>query len=161
MKETVGETVFAIGRKSAIEDLERGIVASIAKAKEDHGNAVVFQLDCSCAFSHTSRQAALRHLEERRPHLLTPLGQWLRLPMTHILRTDEGDPLEVATSDGLPQECPSAPLAASLGMGDPEEEFFQAMAREGINPNNFVLKRYMCDLTLIAAPPVAGNFTLN
>ena len=72
--------------------------------------------------------------------------------MTHILRTDEGDPIEIVTLDGLPQGCPSAPWAFSLAIGDPEEEFFQAMARAGINPNNFALQRYMDDMTLAAAP---------
>ena len=105
--------------------------------REEHGEAIVFQLDCSCAFNRTSRQAALRNLEERLPHLLTPIGQWLRLPMTHILRTDEGNPIEIVTADGLPQGCPSAPVAFSLAMGGPEQEFFQAMASKGINPNHF------------------------
>ena len=109
LKETVGETEFATGRTSAIEDLNRGIDAAIEKVREEHGEAIVFQLDCSCAFNRTSRQAALRNLEERLPHLLTPIGQWLRLPMTHILRTDEGNPIEIVTLDGLPQGCPSAP----------------------------------------------------
>ena len=72
--------------------------------------------------------------------------------MTHILRTDEGDPIEIVIADGLPQGCPSAPLAFSLAMGDPEQEFVQAMARNGINPNNFALRSYMGDLALIAAP---------
>ena len=118
-KETVGETEFAIGRRPAIEDLKRDIDAAIDKVQEEHGKAVVSQLDCSCAFNRTSRQAALKNLEERLPHLLTPIGQWLRLPMTHILRTDEGESIEIVTRDGLPQGCPSAPLAFSLAMGDP------------------------------------------
>ena len=42
-------------------------------------------------------------------------------------------------------------------MGDPEEEFFQAMARPGVIPNNFALKRYMGDVTLVAAPREADN----
>ena len=54
--------------------------------------------------------------------------------MSHILRTEEGDPVEIVTADGLSQGCTSAPLAFSLAMGDPEQEFFQAMANEGINP---------------------------
>ena len=86
--------------------------------------AVVFQLGCSCAFNRTSRQVALSNLAERAPHLLTPIGQWLRLPMTHILLTEEGEPVEIVTTDGLPQGCPSAPLAFSLAMGDPEQEFY-------------------------------------
>ena len=134
LKETVGETEFAIGRKSAIEDLKRDIDAAIEKVKEEHGKAIVFQLDCSCAFNRTSRQAALRNLEERLPHLLTPIGQWLRLPMTHILRTDEGEPIEIVTVDGLPQGCPSAPLAFSLAMGDPEQEFSRAWQTKGSTP---------------------------
>ena len=43
-------------------------------------------------------------------------------------------------------------MTFSLAMGDPEEELFQAMTRAGINTNNFALKRYMSDMTLIAAP---------
>ena len=91
--------------------------------KEERGETVVLQLDCSCALNRTSRQAAMKNLEERLPRLLTPVGQWLRLPMTHILRTDEGESIEIVTTDGLPQGCPSAPLAFSLAMGDPELEF--------------------------------------
>ena len=63
VKEIVGGAEFAIGRKSAIEDLKRDIDAAIAKVREDHGSAIVFQLDCSCAFNRTPRQAALRSLE--------------------------------------------------------------------------------------------------
>ena len=74
LKRAVGPPEFAIGRKSAIEDLKRGIEAAIAQVREEHGSAIVFQLDCSCAFNRTSRQAALRNLEERLPHLLTPSG---------------------------------------------------------------------------------------
>ena len=58
LKEIVGETEFAIGWTSAIEDLERGIDAAIAKVREDHGNAIVFQLGCACAFNRASRHAA-------------------------------------------------------------------------------------------------------
>ena len=134
LEETVGETEYAIGRTSAIEDLERGIDAATEKVTEEHGTAIVFQLDCSCAFIRTTRQAALRNLEERLPHLLTPIGQWLRLPMTHILRTDEGEPIEIVTVDGLPQGCPSAPLAFSLAMGDPEQEFSRAWQTKGSTP---------------------------
>ena len=155
LKDIVGDTEFAIGRISATEDLGRGIGAAIEKVKAERGKANVFQLGCSCAFNRTSRQAALRNLEERLPHLLTPIGQWLRLPMTHILRTDEGEPIEIVTMDGLPQGCPSAPLAFSLAMGDPEHEFFQAVASERINPNHFALRRYMDDMTLVTAPHVA------
>ena len=157
LKEIVGETEYAIGRKSAIEDLKKDIDAAIEKVKEEHGAAVVFQLGCSCAFNRTSRQVALSNLAERAPHLLTPIGQWLRLPMTHILRTEEGEPVEIVTTDGLPQGCPSAPLAFSLAMGDPELEFFAALAQAYVNPNHYALRRYMDDITLIAAPQVADK----
>ena len=113
----------------------------------------MFQLDCSCAFNRTSRQVALSNLAERAPHLLTPIGQWLRLPMTHILSTEGGNPVEIITMDELPQGCPSAPLAFSLAMGDPEQEFFIAMAQAGVDPNHFALRRYMDEITLISAPP--------
>ena len=41
LKETVGETEFAIGGKSATEDLKGDIDAAIEKVKEEHGKAVV------------------------------------------------------------------------------------------------------------------------
>ena len=58
----------------------------------------------------------------------------------------------IVTMDGLPQGCPSAPSAFSLAMGDPEQEFFTAMAQAGVDPNHFALRRYMDDITLISAP---------
>ena len=42
--------------QSAIEDLKKDIDAAIEKTKEEHGKAVVFQLDCSCAVNRTSRK---------------------------------------------------------------------------------------------------------
>ena len=153
----MGDTEYAIGRKAAIEDLKKDIDAAIERVKEEQGAAVVFQLDCSCAFNRTSRQVALSNLAERAPHLLTPIGQWLRLPMTHIILTEEGEPVEIVTTDGLPQGCPSAPLAFSLAMGDPEQEFFTEMAQTGTNPNHFSLRRYMDDITLITAPHIADK----
>jgi hypothetical protein len=157
LKGLVGRAEYAIGRKAAIEDLEKDIDAAIDTIKEEHGRAVVFQLDCSCAFNRTSRQAALSNLAERAPHLLTPIGQWLRLPMLHILNSEDGSPVEIVTHDGLPQGCPSAPLAFSLAMGDPEQEFFTAMAHAGVEPKHFALRRYMDDITLIAAPQYADK----
>ena len=77
--------------------------------------------------------------------------------MTHILRTEEGEPAEIVTIDGLPQGCPSAPLAFSLATGDPEQEFFMALAQAGVSPNHFALRRYMGDITLIPAPHVADK----
>ena len=97
LTEAVGATEFAIGRKSAIEDLNSDIEAAIVQVREEHGSAIVPQLDCSRAFNRASRQAALRSLGERLPHLLTPIGRCLRLPMNHILRTDEGDPIDLVT----------------------------------------------------------------
>ena len=75
--------------------------------------------------------------------------------MTHILKTDEGEPTQIITYDGLPQGCPSAPLAFSLAMGDPEHDFFQNLAYAGMGPTHFALRRYMDDMTLITAPQVA------
>jgi hypothetical protein len=72
LKETAGETEFATGRTSAIEDLKRDIEVAIEKVREEHGEAIVFQLGCSCAVNRTSRQAALRNLEARLPHRRTP-----------------------------------------------------------------------------------------
>ena len=40
-------------------------------------------------------------------------------------------------------------------MGDPEQEFLQAMATVGINLNHYALRRYMDDMTLTTAPHVA------
>ena len=117
LKEIVGDTEYALGRKSAIKDLKKDIDASIEKVKEEQGAAVVFQLDCSCAFNRTSRQVALSNLAERAPHLLTPIGQWLRLPMTHILLTEAGEPAEIVTTDGLPPRLPIGTPGLLLGNG--------------------------------------------
>ena len=50
---------------------------------------------------------------------------------------------------------PLGTLALSLAMGDPEQDFVQAVANVGINPDHFALRRYMGDMTLITAPQVA------
>ena len=42
-------------------------------------------------------------------------------------------------------------------MGDPEQEFFTAMAQAGADPNQFALRRYMDDITLITAPRIADK----
>ena len=44
-----------------------------------------------------------------------------------------------------------------MATGDPEDECFPAMARAGTNPNNYSLKGYMDDITLIVAPMEAGK----
>ena len=75
--------------------------------------------------------------------------------MIHILRTDEGESIEIVTMDGLPQGCPLALLASSLAMGDPEHEFFQNIAFAGTNPTHLALRRCMGGMTLIATPQVA------
>ena len=105
----VGESEFAIGRKSAIEDMKRSIDVAIDKVTQNYGKAVVFQLDCSCAFNRAPRQTCLIKLEETAPHLLAPIGQWLTTPMTHILKRDEGITETIITTYGLPHGCPSAP----------------------------------------------------
>jgi hypothetical protein len=73
LRELVGESEFAIGRKSAIEDMKRSIDAAIDKVTQNYGKAVVFQLDCSCAFNRAPRQTCLTKLEERPP---TSWSQW-------------------------------------------------------------------------------------
>ena len=105
----MGESEFAIGRKSAIEDMKRSIDAAIDKVTQNYGKAVVFQLDCSCAFNRAPRQTCLTKLEETATRLLAPIGQWLTTPMTHILIRDDGIAETIITTDGLPQGCPSAP----------------------------------------------------
>ena len=87
LSEAVGPAELAIGCKPAIVD------AAIHKVTEEFGGAVVSQLDCSCVFS----------IAENLPHLLVPVGQWLRALMRRILRTEEGDPIGIKTVDGLPQ----------------------------------------------------------
>ena len=106
LRELVGESEVAIGRKSAIEDMERSIDAAIGKVTQAYGTAVVFQLDCSCAVNRAPRQTCLTKLEETAPHLLIPIGQWLTTPMTHILKRDDGETETIITTDGLPQGCP-------------------------------------------------------
>ena len=65
LRKAVGPTEFAIGRKSAIEDLKRDIDAAIHKITEAYGRAAVFQLDCSCALNRTFGQARLQNLAEK------------------------------------------------------------------------------------------------
>jgi hypothetical protein len=96
VRELVGESEFAIGRKSAIEDMKRSIDATIDKVTHTYGKAVVFQLDCSCAFNRAPRQTCLTKLEEAAPHLLIPIGQWLTTPMTHILKETTGRPTRLS-----------------------------------------------------------------
>ena len=80
LSEAVGPTEFAIGRKSAIEDLNRDIDAAIHKVAEEFGRAIVVHFDCSRAFNRASRQASLHNIAEQLPLLLVPIGQWLRAP---------------------------------------------------------------------------------
>ena len=72
--------------------------------------------------------------------------------MTHLLRTDEGDPVEIATADGLPQGCPSAPQAFSMTMANPDDDAPRIIAEARVNPNAARLNRYMDDITLVTAP---------
>jgi hypothetical protein len=108
--------------------MKRSIDAAIDKVTHPYGKAVVFQLDCSCAFNRAPRQTCLTKLEETAPHLLVPMGQWLTTPMTHILKRDDGKTETIINTDGLPQGCPSAPLAFSLFMKDTEEHFRRHIA---------------------------------
>ena len=91
-REAAGLAEVATGRESATEDLKRDIDAATHTMTEDVGRAIVFQRDCSCAFNRTSRQASLQNIAEKLPHLLVPVGQWLRVPMLHILNTEDGYP---------------------------------------------------------------------
>ena len=50
---------------------------------------------------------------------------------------------------GLPQGCPSAPLAFSLAMASPEDEFFRRVAETKVNPKSVI--------TLIVAPESADT----
>ena len=59
LEELVGESEFAIRRKSAIDDMKRSIDNAIDKVTQTYGKAVVFQLDCSCAFNRAHRQTCL------------------------------------------------------------------------------------------------------
>ena len=59
LKELVGESEVAIGRKPAIEDMKQSIDATIDKVTQTYGKAVVFQLDCSCAFNRAPRNMSL------------------------------------------------------------------------------------------------------
>ena len=77
--------------------------------------------------------------------------------MMHLLRTEEGDPLETTTVDGLPPGCPPAPLAFSMAMANPEEDFYRSIAEAQVNPKPVFLNRYTDDITLIAAPEAADK----
>ena len=116
---------FARGRKSAIEDLKRDIDAATHNITEDFGRAVVFQLDCSSTLNRTSRLESLRNIADKLPHLLVSVGHWLRVPMVHILKTEEGDPRVIETEDGLPQGCPSAPSSLFDGNGESRRRSLQ------------------------------------
>jgi hypothetical protein len=154
IQKTVSPQEFAIGRKAALEDLKRTVDTAIAKTQEEHGRAVVFQLDCSCAFNRVARQTALLDLKERAPHLMVPLGQWLTQPMTHIVKKEDGATAKLITTDGLSQGCPSAPLLFSLATDAPEfygkqarHPTFARLQREG--RANIQIMRYMDDITIV------------
>ena len=77
--------------------------------------------------------------------------------MVHLLRAEEGCPLAITTVNGLPQGCPSAPLALSMAMASPEEGFYRIIAGAQVNPNTVYLNMYMYDVTLVAAPEAADK----
>ena len=161
LAQIVGSDEFAIGRKSAIETLKRTIENAIFDVHQGYGKATVFQLDCSCAFNRMPRDHALEGLARHSPHLLTPVGQWLVQPLDHIVRRQEGNVEHIVSTDGLPQGCPSAPLAFSLGLAKSVSRFWQILCNERGIPANFWqgvrLLRYLDDITLICPPEIADE----
>ena len=117
LREAVGPTEFAIGRQSALDDLNRDIDVAIRKVTEDFGEATVFQLDCSCALGRTSRQASLHTTAEKPPHLLVPIGQWLRAPTLHLLRAEEGRPNRTHDCGRPPTRRPISTMGLPNGHG--------------------------------------------
>ena len=81
--------------------------------------------------------------------------------MTHILRRDDGITETIITKDGLPQGCPSAPLAFSLFMKETEENFCRYIAGgpqvEIHGGRGIHIRRYMDDISLIVAPEIADR----
>ena len=51
------------------------------------------------------------------------------------------DDVTIVTDDGLPQGCPSAPLAFSMAMSSPEEEYYRIVADAQVNPKACYLKK--------------------
>jgi hypothetical protein len=81
--------------------------------------------------------------------------------MTHLLKRDDGKTETIITTDGLPQGCPSAPLAFSMLMKDTEEQFCRHIAGDPhvvIHGGRGVhIRRYMGDISLIVAPEIADQ----
>ena len=77
--------------------------------------------------------------------------------MTHLLRTEEGDPGEITTVDGLLQGCPSAPVAFSMAMVTPEDDVYRTIADARVSPAAAHFSTYMGDLTLVTAPEAADK----
>ena len=68
LQEHVGNIEYAIGRKAALETLRRDIDIALHEVVKRYGNAVAFQLDCSCAFNRMPREHAVVGLQR---HALT------------------------------------------------------------------------------------------
>ena len=75
--------------------------------------------------------------------------------MPHILRTEEGEPIDITTVYGLPQGCPSAPWAFSMAMATLDEDFYRVLVESPVGTQHVQLERYMDEITLVAAPRVA------
>ena len=101
-------------------------------------------------------------LEERAPHLMVPLGQWLTQPMTHIVRKEDGSVTNIITTDGLPQGCPSAPILFSLATDAPMKEFYGKLARHPTfaqlqreGRTSLDIMRYMDGITIVTSNELA------
>ena len=101
-------------------------------------------------------------LEDRAPHLMVPLGQWLTQPMTHIVRKEDGSVTRLITTDGLPQGCPSTPILFSLATDAPLREFYGKLARHPTFTQlhregnaSIQIMRYMDDITLVTSSELA------
>ena len=101
-------------------------------------------------------------LQEKAPHFMVPLGQWLFKPMTNIVRMEDGTTTKIITTDGLPQGCPSAPILFSLATDAPLREFYGKLARHPTfsqlhreGKTSIQIMRYMDDITLVTSSELA------
>ena len=97
-----GPTLYAVGRKAALESPSRDIEASI----NTKSNAAVAQFDCSAALNHADRTMILSHVCRLSPHLVRPFFSILSRTTLNLVRKEDGGSSVVPSNNGLTQGCP-------------------------------------------------------